>query len=600
MDRIAVLDFGGQYAHLIANRIRRLGVYSEILDGDVGAGELSDYKGIILSGGPASVLKEGALKCDVGIFELGVPVLGICYGHQLCAHVLGGKVEKGAVREYGHAKLKILEPKGILNMLSGVEDVWMSHFDQVKEVPKGFVVAAETSDCPIAAMIDEKKKIYSLQFHPEVTHTSCGNQILENFVGLTGAKREWNIDTYIQDVIADIKQKVGSKKVFLLVSGGVDSTVAFLLLDKALGKDRVYGLFVDTGFMRLHERKQVEEALKKVGVENLHVYDAGEEYFSALEGIYAPEEKRRIIGDLFIDIQQKVSDELNLNAEEWVLAQGTIYPDTIETGGTKHAETIKTHHNRVERMQKLIDEGKVIEPLAQLYKDEVRLVGERLGLAEEMVWRHPFPGPGLAVRCLCAEKEDYPEGVDELEKAIGKVVAGDGLKAKILPVKSVGVQGDERTYQHPVVLYGKPVSWDRLNTLSTQVTNQWPDVNRVLLGLQPSDFTVLNTQISYLKKERISLLQAADKLVMDFIVEAGIDREIWQFPTVLLPVSVGDGESESIVLRPVCSEEAMTANFYAMDFKLLNELVKRLSSLKGVSGIFYDITNKPPGTIEWE
>ncbi|MFH1533521.1 MAG: glutamine-hydrolyzing GMP synthase [Nitrospirota bacterium] len=622
MDKIVVLDFGGQYAHLIANRIRRLGVYSEIKDGNVSVDELRDYKGIILSGGPASCLKPESVKCDPGIYELGVPVLGICYGHQLTAYTLeGGVVEGGATQEYGSATATFANKKGIFEGVEDSEQVWMSHFDNVMKVPDGFEIIASTDDCQIAAMANFDRNIFSVQFHPEVTHTPCGRLILENFVILTDAKREWNIDSYIQDITAEIKEKVGEsprhrrgsdKKVFLLVSGGVDSTVAFLLIAKAIGQENVYGLYVDIGFMRLNETKQVEESLKKVGISNLHIYDAGDEYFKALEGVYAPEKKREIIGDLFIDIQRKVSEELNLSPEEWIIAQGTIYPDTIETGGTKHADTIKTHHNRVEKMQKLIDEGKVIEPISQLYKDEVRLVGERLGLASEMVWRHPFPGPGLAVRCLCAEGEDYPENVGELEGRISEVVPD--LKVKVLPVRSVGVQGDERTYAHPVCVYGNVGSWNGLGQLSTKLTNQFPEVNRVLLGLSPTDFSTLSIQSSYLTRDRISLLQQADKIVMDFISEVGIDRDIWQFPTVLLPVSVAAhrhggagkagssiGESgESIVLRPVCSEEAMTANFYQMDFDKLRELVKRLSSLHGVSGIFYDITNKPPGTIEWE
>ncbi|MBT4917525.1 glutamine-hydrolyzing GMP synthase, partial [Candidatus Peregrinibacteria bacterium] len=343
MDKIAVLDFGGQYAHLIANRIRRLGVYTEIYDGETSASELGDFKGIILSGGPASVHAEDGLKCDPEILELGIPILGICYGHQLVAHTLGGKVEKGQVREYGSAVVEIKDKRGVLEGIETQEKTWMSHFDQVTEAPEGFEVVASTSDCPVAATANYEKNIYTLQFHPEVTHTPCGMTILENFVNLSGAKREWSIDTYIDDITKEIQDKVEDKKVFLLISGGVDSTVAFLLLAKALGQDRVYGLFVDIGFMRKNEKKEVSEALKKVGVTNLHVYDAGDEYFAALEGKYEPEEKRNIIGELFIDIQAKVSDDLNLNPDEWIIAQGTIYPDTIETGGTKHADTIKTH-----------------------------------------------------------------------------------------------------------------------------------------------------------------------------------------------------------------------------------------------------------------
>ena len=600
MDKIAVLDFGGQYAHLIANRIRRAGVFSEIHEGDVSVDKLRDYKGIILSGGPASVRAADSIRCDARLFQLGVPILAICYGHQLVAVTLGGEVEPGKVQEYGPANVTFSEKKGVFSDVNDEELVWMSHFDQVSKAPEGFVVIGKTEDTPVAAMADYERNIYCMQFHPEVTHTPCGAKILDNFIDICDAERSWNIDVYIESISEEIRVKVGDKKVFLMISGGVDSTVAFLLLAKVLGPERVYGLFVDTGFMRMGEREQVSEALKALGVTNLHVYDAAQEYFEALKGVYEPEQKRQIIGDLFLKVQAKVSDDLKLNPDEWFLAQGTIYPDTIESGGTKHADKIKTHHNQVEAIIKLKEAGKVIEPLDQLYKDEVRMVGEKLGLIEEMVWRHPFPGPGLAVRTLCASKEDYPDNIEELEKNLAEFLAEYNCKAKVLPIKSVGVQGDERTYRHPVVLYGKQFSWDELNRLATQVTNQFTDINRVLLGLSPDDFGVLGTQNSYLTPERIVTIQKADKVVMDYLIESGIERDIWQFPTVLIPIFVSNQNSESIVLRPVCSQEAMTANFYQMDFDKLNELVKRLSAVEGVSGIFYDITNKPPGTIEWE
>lgn len=600
MDKIAVLDFGGQYAHLIANRIRRLGVYSEILDGDVSVEKLRDYKGIILSGGPASIRDEDSIKCDARIFELGVPVMGICYGHQLTASLLGGEVEPGKVREYGPAIVNFENKKGVFEGIQDNENVWMSHFDQVVSLPEGFEEVGKTSDTPIAAMADFDRKIFCMQFHPEVTHTPCGKIILDNFVNITGAKREWDIGKFIDDEVSNIKTVVGDKKVFLMISGGVDSTVAFMLLVEALGQDRVYGLFVDTGFMRMGEREQVEEALKAVGVTNLHVYDASEEYFEALEEVYEPEEKRKIIGDLFLDIQAKVSKNLNLNPDDWFLAQGTIYPDTIETGGTKHADTIKTHHNQVEAIKKLKDAGKIIEPLEQLYKDEVRAVGEKLGLDAKMVWRHPFPGPGLAVRTLCAEDDSFPDSLKNTEDSIRDFLSDEEVKIRVLPIKSVGVQGDVRSYRHPVIVYGKDFSWDELDTLSTRLTNQCDDVNRVIWGLFPSSFDDLSIQKSFLTRDRILTIQRADKIVMDYLVEANIEREIWQFPTVLIPVSVGSHTGESIVLRPVCSQEAMTANFYQMGFEKLSELVNRLSKLEGVSGVFYDITNKPPGTIEWE
>lgn len=609
MDKIAVLDFGGQYAHLIANRIRRLGVYSDIFDGEVSASVLREggYKGVILSGGPQSVHESGSLQADGGIFELGIPVLGICYGHQLLAHMLGGRVDRGVVREYGHANVKVLmkdggifkgwgNGSGSVGTVPPERDVWMSHFDQVVEMPKGFVLTAETADCPIAGMFDESRKFYGIQFHPEVTHTQDGMKILENFVEICGAKKEWSLDKFIEGEIEAIKTKVGDKKVFMLVSGGVDSTVAFTLLEKALGNDRVFGLFVDTGFLRKGEREQVSEALKSVGITSLRVEDASDEYFEALKEVYEPEEKRRIIGDLFLKVQRRVFDEMKLNADEWILGQGTIYPDTIETGGTKHADKIKTHHNRVPEIQKMISEGRVIEPISQLYKDEVRGVGEKLGLPHAMVWRHPFPGPGLAVRCLCVSPEEA-----KATDAFGGIEPSlSDYQIKVLPVKSVGVQGDVRSYRNPACVSGGEKDWGNIANASTTITNKYAELNRAVYLLSPLSVETATLSSCYLTLDRIALLQEADKIVMDFIYEKGLTKAIWQFPTVLVPLSVNGIDGETIVLRPVESEEAMTANFYQMDFKLLDELVSRLKEVKGVSAIMYDVTNKPPATIEWE
>lgn len=597
MDKIAVLDFGGQYAHLIANRVRRLGVYTDIFDGEVDSSVLKEggYKGLILSGSPQSVHKVGSVKADPEIFSLKIPVLGICYGHQLIAHMLGGKVSRGDVREYGHANVKVLEGIGVLDGWEG-GDVWMSHFDQAVEMPLGFKKTAETKDCPIAGMANEGEKIFSVQFHPEVTHTRDGLRIFENFIAICEAKKEWSIDKFIEGEIESIKKKVGNKKVFMLVSGGVDSTVAFTLLDKALGNDRIFGLFVDTGFLRKGEREQVEGALNGLGITNFRVEDASQEYFEALKEVYEPEAKRKIIGDLFLKVQRRVFDEMKLNVSEWILGQGTIYPDTIETGGTKHADKIKTHHNRVPEIQKMISEGRVIEPISQLYKDEVRGVGEKLGLPHDMVWRHPFPGPGLAVRCLCSSATEGSAGSDsfEIEKNTG------GFDVKVLPVKSVGVQGDERSYKNPVCVIGGEKDWTKIALTSTTLTNKYAEINRALYLLSPSGIDTAVLRSCYLTRDRIALLQEADKIVMDFVYEKGLEKVIWQFPTVLLPLSVNGVDGEAVVLRPVESEEAMTANFYKMEFGLLDELVSRLAKVKGISAIFYDITNKPPATIEWE
>lgn len=606
MDKIVVLDFGGQYAHLIANRVRRLGVYTDILDGETAADGLRDYKGIILSGGPQSVHEKGSLQCDAGIFQLEVPVLGICYGHQLMAHVLGGLVEPGERSEYGKTFVNVLKKEDMFEGVESEEVVWMSHFDQVTRVPEGFDVVAKSPDCPIAGMTDHSQHFYGIQFHPEVTHTLCGMKILENFVEITGAKREWSIEKFIENEIGAIREKVDGRKVFMLVSGGVDSTVAFTLLVHALGEEKVFGLFIDTGFMRKGEREEVTKALEVFGVKNFRVEDASASFFEALREVYDPEKKREIIGAKFLEVQRKVFAEMGLSVDEWILGQGTIYPDTIETGGTKHADKIKTHHNRVEEVQEMIEKGLVIEPLAQLYKDEVREVGEKLGLPHKLVFRHPFPGPGLAVRCLCSEIEKNGIETPSLhpeyrEKQL--TTTADGYSAQLLRIKSVGVQGDVRSYRQPVVLSKGEKDWENLSEVSTCITNNFGEINRALYLLAPNDVSGFRLIKSYLTPERIAVLQEADKVVMDFVIEKSLDKDIWQFPTVLVPMVadwVENKNDESIVLRPVESEEAMTASFYRMDWKLLDELVARLRGVSGVGTVFYDITNKPPATIEWE
>lgn len=596
---IAVLDFGGQYAHLIVNRVRRLGVYAEIVDAGTSYRQFKKYKGIILSGGPQSVYEPNAPTCDARIFGLGIPVLGICYGHQLMVHLLGGTVQSGRTKEYGDAELTVVEPVGIFQGLKEKEKVWMSHGDEVFRLPKGMEAIGSTRDCPNAAVADFSRKLFGVQFHAEVTHTSCGMKILENFLKICRCKKNWNLKIYVRDILKSIQTQAKDKKVFMLVSGGVDSTVAFSLIQKALGPDRVYGLFVDTGFMRLNEGQEVMKALKSAGFKNLHVYDARKDFFKALKGIYDPEEKRRIIGDMFLTIQRRKVDELKLNPREWLLGQGTIYPDTIEAGGTRLAALIKTHHNRVPQIAELIKKGLLVEPLKDLYKDEVRAIGEQLGLGKNLVWRHPFPGPGLAVRCLCAKNPLYLPNYEDAEKKMDVVLKGFGMHCRILPVRSVGVQGDARTYRHPVAIMGES-SWDTLADISTLLTNEFPQINRVLYTLFPDELKMFDVPNVYLTPRRIELLQKVDLCVMKTIDKAGLHFDIWQFPTVLLPLKVNKKKGESIVLRPVVSQEAMTANFYAMDFKILQELTARIVKIPGISAVFYDITNKPPGTIEWE
>lgn len=605
-DTIAILDFGGQYAHLIANRIRRIGVHAVIKTPDSSPDELKSYSGIILSGGPQSVNATDALLADPKIFELGIPVLGICYGHQLTNKLLGGKVSPGKTKEYGKTKLMIDHPSGIFSGIDKKElNVWMSHWDEVTEIPVEFEVLAHTDINDFAAVGNIAKNIYGIQFHPEVTHTELGQKILENFVNLTGAKKTWNTKNYLEKINQEVLDSVekSGRKVFLLVSGGVDSVVAFTLLNKVLGPEKVYGMLVDTGFMRKGEIEEVMTALKKLQFNNLHVYDAKQEFFNALKGISDPEEKRAIIGKKFIEVQAKAIHELGLDPDHWMLGQGTIYPDTVESGGTKHADKIKTHHNRVPEIQAMIDQGLVIEPLADLYKDEVRELGEQLGLPHHLVWRHPFPGPGLAIRILCNGTKSEPVVNDEHD-AINDFLKAHDLAGTILPIRSVGVQGDARTYRHPLAIFpinGKSWSdfWnaEKLQDISTQLTNKFGSINRVILTLSGDATRLELLPEKTLTPGRVAVIQDADKIVMDEINSFDLEEKlIWQCPTVLLPLGT---DNESLLLRPISSIDAMTADFALIPIKKMNNILDQLKKLNP-SAIFYDLTNKPPGTIEWE
>ncbi len=589
---IVILDFGGQYAHLIANRVRRLGAYSEIRVAETPAEELTGAAGIILSGGPQSVYEKGSPQADPTILELGIPVLGLCYGHQWLAQVLGGKVTPGKVKEYGKTPLTVTSHGALFKGLPKTFTVWMSHGDEVSVLPQGFSQSAKTAVGDYAAMADEKRRLYGAQFHLEVTHTEHGMDLLKNFVMLC-EPAPWSMTSFEDHVGAALNKEVGDRKVFMLVSGGVDSSVAFTLLNKVLGADRVQGLLVDTGLMRKNEVALITEAFEKLGITNLKVEDASAEFFKNLEGVTEPEAKRKIIGDTFLAVQKRVSERLNLRVEDgWMLGQGTIYPDTIETGGTKHADHIKTHHNRVDAVQKMIDAGLVIEPLKELYKDEVRLLGEELGLPKALVWRHPFPGPGLGVRILCANGPDLPGRSD---------TARLGTHA-ILPVKSVGVQGDGRTYRHAVALFSdRPtvVTEEHLH-LATSVPNSHPTLNRVLLCTSrtapPVAFTFTPGAIT---RQRADLLREADAAVHEEMVRAALDGEIWQFPVVLLPFGTRAG-GQSVVLRPIVSTDAMTAHAFVLPPSVLQSMTERVLALDGVDLVFLDLTNKPPGTIEWE
>jgi GMP synthase (glutamine-hydrolysing) len=506
---LVVLDFGSQFTQLIARRLRELSVYSEILPYNTPLEEIARRRpaGIILSGGPRSVSEPTAPRCDVGVFDAGVPVLGICYGMQLMTDALGGEVAPAPHREFGHATIRIANDAPLLSTVASELRVWASHGDFVKAAPAGFAVTATSANAPVAAMADEDRRFYALLFHPEVAHTDRGTEILRNFAfDVCGCTGDWTMASFVQEAVDKIRTDVGTGRVVLGLSGGVDSTVAALLLHKALG-DRLTCIFVDNGVMRLDEAAQIRRRFERLKLPLVFV-DASELFLGRLTGVSDPEQKRKIIGATFIDVFE--SEAKTLGTFDF-LAQGTLYPDVIESVsviGPSHV--IKSHHNvggLPERMR-----FKLIEPLRQLFKDEVRDVGKELGLEDEFVWRQPFPGPGLAVRIL------------------GEVSAS-----------------------------------------------------------------------------RLDLVRRADAIVSDEVKQAGWYRRLWQSFAVLLPVQsvgvMGDARTYeyTIAIRAVESRDGMTADWARLPHDLLASISSRIvNEVKGINRVVYDISSKPPSTIEWE
>ncbi|PYM87302.1 MAG: glutamine-hydrolyzing GMP synthase [Candidatus Rokuibacteriota bacterium] len=560
MNQIVVLDAGGQYCHLIARRIRELGVHAVVADVSRPAADLRGARGLIISGGPASVTEAASPSVDRAIYDLGVPILGICYGHQLLARDLSGRVEPGITKEYGHSSLHAGDGRLFRSLPARQFTVWMSHGDTVVDVPPGFVITGETDDCKVAAMEHAGRRLFGLQFHPEVVHTEHGTAIYRTFIfDVCGCRQDWDPRARVEQVVADIRRVAGDRKVFFLISGGVDSTVAFSLCAKALGPERVLGLYVDTGFMREGD------------AEAMHA----------------------IIGETFVAVQEDEFTRLGLREGDWLLGQGTIYPDTIESGGARHAAKIKTHHNRVERIQALIDAGRVIEPLVDFYKDEVRVLGEELGLPHDVVWRHPFPGPGLAVRCLCAEARAAVEPAT--------IPLPAGAEGWIVPVRTVGVQGDERSYSQLLAVAGLGDA-EAAGAFARRVTNEQRTINRVaavVFQREGAAFGRLAVHPAVLTPERIEVLRAADDLVTRIVRARGLYDAIWQMPVAMLPLGGAPGR-ETIVLRPVNSRDGMTADFARLPVPVVTELARALGGLPRVDAVLYDVTNKPPATIELE
>ncbi len=509
MDKILVLDFGSQYTQLIARRVRELGVYSEIKPFFYPVQSIKEEnpKGIILSGGPKSVLEEDAITVDKELFELGIPILGICYGLQLISHLLGGKVRKAEKREYGKSILKIVSGNFLLKGIEDESIVWMSHGDEVYELPAGFLLTASTTTNDVAVIENPERKIFGVQFHPEVAHTEMGKEILSNFIfNYAHAKKSWNLSSFIEESVKKIRERVGKEKVLCALSGGVDSTVTAILLNKAIGNNLIC-VFVNTGLLRLGEYEEMMERFKRLNL-NVVGVDASRRFLNSLKGVKDPERKRKIIGRTFIKVFEEKARELG---KFKFLAQGTTYPDVIESLPQKGpSSTIKSHHN-VGGLPKSI-RFQLIEPLRELFKDEVREMGMRLGLEEDFIWQHPFPGPGLGVRI------------------IGEV-----------------------------------------------------------------------------NEERINTLRLADKILLEEIKKVGVYKDLWQAFCVLLPVKsvgvMGDERTYQnvVAIRMVQSTDGMTANWFNAEHSLLSKISTRIiNEVHGINRVVYDITTKPPGTIEWE
>ncbi len=497
MHTIIVLDFGGQYCHLISRRIRDLGVYSEVKPISISPKKLlaiPDLKGVIFSGGGLSVFDKTSPKCKPEFLKLGIPVLGICYGHQAVAQAAKAKVVVGKHGEYGLTDLQVLKTDKLLKGLNKKEVVWMNHRDLVKKLPSGYQILAKTKDCPIAAYGNPKKDIYGLQFHPEVTHTKKGNRILKNFVfNICGAKKQWDIKQMKANIIDEIKETIWQDKTIIGLSGGVDSSTAAVLVSKAIGKNLI-AVYVDTGLMRYQETEFVRATFRRYNL-NLKIVDARDLFFKALKGVTDPEKKRKIIGQLFID----VFDQEAKKSGAKFLIQGTIYSDRIESGITKHSSNIKSHHNVGGLPKKM--KMKVYEPLRDLYKDEVRKLAKSVGLPNKIITRDVFPGPGLAIRII---GEVTPERAKIVRKAgyiVEEELKAAGLYEKLwmgfavlLTIKSVGVQGDARSYKYPVVVriieshdamtanFAK-ISYNILEKISTRITNEIKEVNRVVYDI---------------------------------------------------------------------------------------------------------------------
>jgi GMP synthase (glutamine-hydrolysing) len=601
MDSVAVLDFGCQYTHQIGEAVRRAGVYSEILPCDTSAKDLKRFKGIILSGGPNSVYEKGSPKCDPKVFSLGKPVLGICYGLQLMAQELGGEVKGASVGEYGEARIKVTKQSPLLKGF-GFGIVWMSHGDSVTRLPEGFEIMAKSNEGLLAAMGDETRKIYGLQFHPEVAHTEYGDQVYRNFcLDICECIQEWTPGNYIEDSVKRIREQVRDGHAVILASGGVDSTVAAVLAKKALG-DKVRAIHIDTGLERLGEGEKVKKVLGEFGIP-VEVINASGYVLGKLKGVLEPEAKRKIIGDAYIEILYKQLKGFEED-ETAFLVQGTLYADSIESseGVGDKADLIKSHHNvGSEVVKTLKKKGRVVEPNDRFFKRETRQIARELGLSEEISERHPFPGPGLGV--MHVGRVWKPEDYQDVKDKSREILEESGFSGKVIPVGNVGVKGSARAYGNVVLIKGERGEYEKVRQVSNMLGNKIRNVTRAVMLIQGKDFSQEEWDSipeMPITRQGLEIHKKVDKILMDMLTEHGLYSNIEQMSIILFP----GPDKPWVALRPCVTPDYMTVRPphipEEMTWEFFDNAWKGLEKLGEVDGLVLDTTNKPPATYEWE